>query len=141
MAEIVTGAHSSGSDGRPPTTRTKIAIAAGIGTLIESYDFFLYGVASALVFARVFFPSLGPAAGTVAAFATFAVAYFVRPLGGVVFGYVGDRFGRTTALTWTLLIMGGATVGVGLLPDAPSHRAADRQGRGVVWRFQNRNWT
>src|SRR5918996_2674825 len=94
----------------------KIAAASFVGTAIESYDFFLYGIAAALVFNRLFFPTFDPAVGTLAAFATFAVGFISRPLGGVVFGHFGDRLGRRSMLVLTLLIMGLATTAIGLLP-------------------------
>ena len=76
----------------------RVAIASFIGTTIEWYDFFLYGIAAAAVFNVLFFPRLNPTAGTLAAFGTFAVGYFARPLGGVIFGHLGDRVGRKAAL-------------------------------------------
>src|SRR5437879_2776291 len=82
----------------------RIALASCAGTTIEFYDFFIYGTAAALVFGRVFFPSLGAAAATAAAFATFGVAFFFRPLGGVLFGHLGDRLGRKTTLISTLAL-------------------------------------
>lgn len=94
----------------------KVATATTIGTTIEYYDFFVYGTAAALVFPVVFFPALGPAAGLTASFATFAVAFFARPVGAMVFGHYGDRLGRKRALVATLIIMGAATVAIGLLP-------------------------
>src|SRR5690625_6355150 len=79
-----------------------VETATTIGTSIEYYDFFVYGTAAALVFPVVFFPALGPAAGLTASFATFAVAFFARPVGAVVFGHYGDRLGRKRALVATL---------------------------------------
>ncbi len=101
-----------------PDQRTlrKVVLAGFLGTTVEYYDFFIYGTAAALVFAKVFFPTLGPAAGTAAAFGTFAVAFVARPLGGIVFGHIGDRVGRKATLVATMVLMGGATVGIGLLP-------------------------
>lgn len=87
-----------------------------LGTAIEWYDFFLYGTAAALVFNRLFFPSLSPLAGTMAAFASYSVGFFARPLGGVIFGHFGDKVGRKSMLVTTLLMMGIATFLVGLLP-------------------------
>ena len=94
----------------------KVAFASLIGTAIEWYDFFMYGTAAALVFNKLFFPKLDPMAGTLAAFATYAVGFAARPLGGLVFGHYGDRIGRKTMLYLTLLIMGLATALIGLLP-------------------------
>ena len=87
-----------------------------VGTAIEWYDFFLYGTAAALVFNRLFFPTLDPLSGTMAAFASYAVGFFARPLGGIVFGHFGDRIGRKSMLVTTLVMMGVATFLVGLLP-------------------------
>jgi MFS family permease len=98
----------------------RVALASCAGTTIEFYDFFIYGTAAALVFGRVFFPSLGSAAATVAAFATFGVAFFFRPLGGVMFGHLGDRLGRKTTLISTLALMGLSTTAIGLLPGPAS---------------------
>ncbi|WP_400160126.1 MFS transporter [Arthrobacter sp. BPSS-3] len=99
-------------------TLRRVAFASFAGTTIEFYDFFIYGTAAALVFPVVFFPALGAAAGTVASFGTFAVAFFARPLGAIVFGHFGDRIGRKKTLITTLLMMGTATVLIGFIPDA-----------------------
>lgn len=98
----------------------RVAVASGIGTTIEWYDFFIYGLAAALVIGPQFFPSASPLAGTLAAFATFAVGFIARPIGGIVFGHFGDRVSRKTSLTWSLLLMGIATLGIGLLPNYAS---------------------
>ncbi len=106
-----------------PTERTPIrrVIAASlIGTTIEWYDFFLYGAAAALVFNKLFFPSYDPLVGTLLAFATYAVGFVARPLGGIVFGHFGDRLGRKKLLMWSLVLMGVATVLIGLLPGYAS---------------------
>src|SRR5438105_11370141 len=95
---------------------TKVVVASVIGTTIEWYDFFLYGTAAALVFNKVFFPTYSPYAGTLAAYATYAVGFVARPLGGVVIGHFGDRIGRKSMLVLTLVIMGAATFLIGLLP-------------------------
>ncbi|MDR2974760.1 MAG: MHS family MFS transporter [Propionibacteriaceae bacterium] len=94
----------------------KVVIGSFAGALLEWYDFFIYGTASAIVFAKVFFPTVDPLAGVVASFATFGAGFFARPLGGLVFGHFGDRVGRKSALVWTLLIIGAATFAIGLLP-------------------------
>ena len=94
----------------------RVVLASFIGTTIEWYDFFLYGTAAALVFNKLFFPNFDPVAGTAAAFATYAVGFVARPLGGIVFGHYGDKLGRKTMLVTTLMIMGVATFGIGLLP-------------------------
>jgi MHS family shikimate/dehydroshikimate transporter-like MFS transporter len=93
-----------------------VALASLIGTAIEWYDFFLYGTASALIFARLFFPKFDPLTGTLAAFGTFAVGFAARPVGGIVCGHFGDRVGRRSMLVITLLIMGCSTFLIGLLP-------------------------
>ncbi|HTP53314.1 MAG TPA: MFS transporter [Anaeromyxobacteraceae bacterium] len=98
----------------------KVALASLIGTSIEWYDFFLYGTAAALVFNKLFFPTFDPLVGTIAAFATFAVGFIARPIGGIVFGHYGDRIGRKNMLYLTLLIMGLATAVIGLLPTYQS---------------------
>lgn len=100
------------------TTRQPVraAFAAFIGTMIEWYDFYIYATAAALVFGELYFPSHDPFVSTMASFATFAVGFFARPLGGVIFGHLGDRIGRKKALMTTLMMMGVATVCVGLLP-------------------------
>jgi metabolite-proton symporter len=87
-----------------------------IGTSIEWYDFFIFGTASALVFGRLFFPTFSELAGTLAAFATFAVGFVARPVGGLLFGHIGDRIGRKTTLVVTLTMMGVATFLMGLMP-------------------------
>ena len=98
----------------------RIAIASAIGTTIEWYDFFIYGTAAAVVFAPQFFPQVSPLAGRLASFATFAIGFIARPLGGIVMGHLGDRVGRKAALVWCLLLMGIATFAIGLLPNYAS---------------------
>lgn len=99
-----------------PNNIRRVVIASFIGTTIEWYDFFLYGTAAALVFNKLFFPNFDALAGTMAAFATYAVGFFARPLGGIVFGHFGDKIGRKSMLVTTLMLMGVATVLIGLLP-------------------------
>jgi metabolite-proton symporter len=94
----------------------RVIASSLIGTTIEWYDFFLYGSAAALVFNKLFFPSFDPLVGTLLAFATYAVGFVARPLGGIVFGHFGDRIGRKRLLMWSLVTMGLATVLIGLLP-------------------------
>jgi MFS transporter, MHS family, shikimate and dehydroshikimate transport protein len=93
-----------------------VALASFIGTTIEWYDFFLYGTASALVFNRLFFPTIDPLMGTLAAFGTNFVGFFARPVGGIIIGHFGDKVGRKSMLVLTLMIMGIATFLIGLLP-------------------------
>ncbi|WP_186104143.1 MFS transporter [Burkholderia gladioli] len=101
----------------PARQPARAASAAFIGTMIEWYDFYIYATAAALVFGELYFPSGDRFVSTMASFATFAVGFFARPLGGIVFGHFGDRIGRKKALMTTLMMMGAATVCVGLLPD------------------------
>jgi len=91
-------------------------MASLIGTTIEWYDFFLYGSAAALVFNKLFFPEFDPLTGTLLAFATYALGFVARPVGGIVFGHFGDRIGRKRLLMLSLILMGLATVLIGLLP-------------------------
>ncbi|MCQ6561417.1 MFS transporter [Paenibacillus mendelii] len=94
----------------------RVAGASFIGALVEWYDFFLYGTAAALIFNKLFFPNLDPLMGTLVAFATFGAGFVARPIGGLIFGHYGDKIGRKTILILTLLLMGGATFLIGVLP-------------------------
>jgi len=96
--------------------RTKAAVASTIGTTIEWYDFFLYGTAAALVFPHVFFPTESALSGTLLSFSTYFVGFAARPIGAAIFGHIGDRIGRKSALIATLLLMGIATALMGVLP-------------------------
>ncbi len=98
------------------THARRVAFASAVGTAVEWYDFFIYGTAAAVVFGPQFFPQASELAGTLAAFATFAVGFVARPLGGAVMGHYGDRLGRKFMLVWSLMLMGLATLGIGLLP-------------------------
>ncbi|MDA5280867.1 MFS transporter [Streptomyces sp. Isolate_45] len=111
---------STGTDPKAPSGIRRIVAASLIGTTIEWYDFFLYGSAAALVFNTLFFPSSDPLVGTLLAFLTYAVGFAARPLGGIVFGHYGDRIGRKRLLVLSLLMMGGATFAMGLLPTHAS---------------------
>ena len=104
------------SAGAPARAPRKAAIASWIGSAVEYYDFFIYGTAAALVFGKIFFPSVDPKIGTIAAFATFGVGYVTRPIGAFFMGHVGDKFGRKKVLTFTLLLMGLSTFLIGALP-------------------------
>ena len=106
----------SRADRIDPTQLRRVAVASAIGTTIEWYDYFIYSTAAALIFGSQFFSALSPASGTLAAFATLGVGFLARPIGGVVWGHFGDRVGRKAMLVASLLVMGLATVGVGLLP-------------------------
>jgi len=110
MTAVATGAPSRG----------RIAVASCIGTAIEFYDFYIYGIAAALVFGTLFFPSFSATAGTLAALATFAVGFIARPLGAVIFGHFGDRLGRKRMLIVSLLLMGLSTVLIGCVPSYAS---------------------
>ena len=109
------------AEGHDDTKRTQRApwrlVCAGFaGTSLEYYDFFIYGTMAALVFKQLFFPSYSALAGTLASFGTFAVGFVARPLGSLLFGYLGDRVGRRHTLFLSLLMMGGSTVAIGVLP-------------------------
>ncbi|QWZ09143.1 MHS family MFS transporter [Nocardioides panacis] len=98
----------------------QIASASLIGSVVEWYDFFLYGTMAALVFNAEFFPKFDPLTGTLAAFTTFAAGFITRPIGGIVFGHLGDRLGRKPMLVVTMMIMGVSTFAMGLLPSYDS---------------------
>ena len=115
----VTDAPAPGDQDRAISPQARTALWASlVGTTIEWYDFFLYATAASLVFNRAFFPDQTTFVGTLLSFATFAVGFVVRPIGGFVFGHVGDRIGRKKTLALTMLLMGGATALMGLLPTA-----------------------
>jgi metabolite-proton symporter len=95
-------------------------MASAVGSALEWYDFFIYGTAAALVFAQLFFPKSDPAMGTLLAFVTFGVGFVARPLGGAVFGHLGDKLGRKPVLVMTLMVVGGGTFLIGLLPTYES---------------------
>ena len=115
----VTDAPAPGDQDRAISPQARTALWASlVGTTIEWYDFFLYATAASLVFNRAFFPDQTTFVGTLLSFATFAVGFLVRPIGGFVFGHVGDRIGRKKTLALTMLLMGGATALMGLLPTA-----------------------
>ncbi|GAA3630380.1 MFS transporter [Streptomyces chitinivorans] len=99
-----------------PSNLKRVVTASLIGTTVEWYDFFLYGSAAALVFDKLFFPESDPLVGTLLAFVTYAVGFVARPVGALVFGHYGDRLGRKKLLVVSLLMMGGATFAIGLLP-------------------------
>ena len=103
-----------------PSSVRKVIVASLIGTSLEWYDFFIYGTAAALVFNKIFCPSFEPLVGTLLAFATYAVGFIARPLGGLIFGHYGDRIGRKNVLVVTLLLMGIATFLIGLMPTYAS---------------------
>jgi MFS family permease len=108
--------QSSSASTQPKDKAAKVSFASMIGSAVESYDFFIYGTAAAGWFGQVFFHTTEPIVGILAAFATMAVGFFMRPLGGYLAGHFGDRLGRKTVLLWSLIAMGGATVLIGALP-------------------------
>jgi MFS family permease len=103
----------SPAPGRP----VRVVSASLLGTAIEWYEFFIYGTAAALVFPEVFFPDNDPRVATLLSLSTFAVAFLARPIGGAIFGVLGDRFGRKPVLIATLALMGCSTLAIGLLPS------------------------
>jgi MFS transporter, MHS family, shikimate and dehydroshikimate transport protein len=103
------------ADAESPEIR-RIVLSSIIGTSVEWYDFLIYGTASALVFSKLFFPMSDPALGTIAAFGTYGVGFFARPVGAAIFGHFGDRVGRKAMLAMTIVIMGLGTCLIGLLP-------------------------
>ncbi|MBE9603920.1 MHS family MFS transporter [Acetobacteraceae bacterium H6797] len=100
----------------PKAAPVKAAFASWIGSVVEYYDFFIYGTAAALIFPKLFFSAADPRIASIAAFATFGVAYIARPFGAVALGHLGDRYGRKRVLTLTLLLMGISTFMIGCLP-------------------------
>ena len=100
----------------PTAKMGRLAAAAVFATALEWFDFLIYATAAALVLGPLFFPAASPVAGTLASFATFAVGFVARPLGGVIAGHVGDRFGRKPPLVAAMLLMGAATAAIGVLP-------------------------
>lgn len=108
------------SGGKSDISVAKIAVASAIGCAIEWYDFFLYGVVSAIVFNKLFFPSDDATISMLLTWTTYAVGFVARPVGAIIFGHFGDRIGRKTILILTLLIMGAATFAIGLLPTCQS---------------------
>lgn len=122
----------------PQNSVRRILVASLIGTTIEFFDFYIYATAAVLVFPKLFFPSSNPAAATLQSLATFALAFFARPLGAALFGHFGDRKGRKATLVAALMTMGPSTVAIGLLPGyasigiaAPILLALFRFGQGL----------
>src|SRR6201986_240217 len=117
---------------------SRILLASLIGTTIEFFDFYIYATAAVLVFPKLFFPTADPTAATLQSLATFALAFFARPLGAALFGHFGDRKGRKAPLVAALMTMGPSTVAIGLLPGyqsigimAPILLALFRLGQGL----------
>jgi metabolite-proton symporter len=122
----------------PLNSPRRVLLASLAGTTIEFFDFYIYATAAVLVFPQEFFPASAPAAATMQSLATFAIAFFARPIGSVLFGHFGDRVGRKATLVSALLTMGLSTVAIGLLPSyarmgvlAPTLLALCRFGQGL----------
>jgi metabolite-proton symporter len=120
------------------TSPRQVLLASLIGTTIEFFDFYIYATAAVLVFPKLFFPASDPISATLASFATFAIAFFARPIGSALFGHFGDRIGRKATLVAALMTMGISTVAIGLLPTyqtigvvAPVLLAVCRFGQGL----------
>src|SRR3954470_14634229 len=114
MAEYAVASHQAEID---QGTRWRALFSSAIGSAVEWYDYFLYGTMAGIIFGPLFFPSTDPAVSLMLSFASFALAFVVRPIGGIIFSHIGDRIGRKKTLIATLSLMGGATVLMGLLPD------------------------
>lgn len=130
--------ESPRSPARAVNRPAQVLFASLIGTTIEFFDFYIYATAAVLVFPKLFFPATDPAAAVLASLATFAIAFFARPVGSALFGHFGDRIGRKTTLVAALLTMGLSTVGIGALPTyrtigvaAPVLLALCRFGQGL----------
>jgi MFS family permease len=95
----------------------KVAAATIVGSMLEWYGFYLYATMASIVFSKIFFDRSDPAAASMAAFATFAIGFVARPIGGMLFGYFGDRFGRKKMLYVTFVLMGVCTCAIGLIPS------------------------
>jgi len=108
----------------------RAAIGSSVGSALEYYDFALYSLAAALVFGPLFFPASIPTTGLILSFATYFVGFAVRPIGGIVFGRLGDRLGRKVVLMTTIIMMGAASTGIGLLPTYGDN-PGDWYGSGV----------
>jgi metabolite-proton symporter len=134
----LTAVPASAEGSAPVNSRARILFASLIGTTIEFFDFYIYATAAVLIFPQLFFPSADPTSATLQSFATFAIAFFARPIGAAVFGHFGDRIGRKATLVAALMTMGVSTVAIGLLPTyasagvlAPLLLALCRLGQGL----------
>ncbi len=126
------------ADALPKTATGRIVLASLVGTAIEFYDFYIYGTAAALVLGKLFFPAGAAGAQSLAAFATFGIAFVARPVGSFLFGHFGDRRGRKSTLVWSLVVMGLSTTLIGALPSyavagalAPALLCVLRLGQGI----------
>ncbi len=131
-------APSGASAAAPVNSKARVLFASLIGTTIEFFDFYIYATAAVIVFPTLFFPSADPTSATLQSFATFAIAFFARPIGAAVFGHYGDRIGRKATLVAALMTMGVSTVLIGVLPTyaqvgvlAPLLLALCRLGQGL----------
>ncbi|WP_229116006.1 MFS transporter [Parenemella sanctibonifatiensis] len=115
----MTAVTVSPSQLRPADTKQvrRASWAGLVGTMLENYDFVIYGMASALIFNQLFFPELSPAAGMMGSFSAYAVGFLARPLGGLFFSHWGEKLGRKWVLVTTLFLMGAATLAIGFLPS------------------------
>src|SRR5215475_6998902 len=136
-AEAVAASRAAGA-AHAVNSPGQVLFASLIGTTIEFFDFYIYATAAVLVFPHLFFPAADPTSATLQSFATFALAFFARPVGSALFGHFGDRIGRKATLVAALLTMGVSTVAVGLLPTyasigvvAPALLALFRLGQGL----------
>ena len=130
--------HTTSQHHVDPVQLRRATLASSVGSALEYYDFYIYGLASALIFGKLFFEPLGPAGGTIAAFGTYAVGFAARPIGGIVFGALGDTYGRKLILIVTIALMGGSSMLIGLLPTyatiglfAPALLTLCRFGQGI----------
>ncbi|MGI5407181.1 MFS transporter [Streptomyces chartreusis] len=114
--DMAPSAHPATTTALPTVNRRRVATAAALASAVEWYDYFVFGIAAALVLGDLYFPAGSPTAGVLAAFATFAVGFLARPIGGIVAGQLGDKRGRKPMLVLALTLMGIATTGIGLLP-------------------------
>src|SRR6267143_6983456 len=117
MARVTDTAATLRTDRAVRRHQLRAVVSATVGTTIEWYDFFLYGVAAATVFPQKFFPGSDPFISTMLSFSTFFVGFVARPIGAAIFGHFGDRVGRKSLMITTMMLMGIATFGIGLVPD------------------------
>lgn len=118
MSLTSTDLHASSAEVVQNKLPKRAALVSFVGSMLEYYDFFIYGTAAALIFPKVFFANVDPSTGTLLALLSFGIGYIARPVGAVILGHFGDRIGRKTVLLVTLVLMGGSTLAIGLLPDA-----------------------
>jgi MFS family permease len=117
LPDVESSSTASVRDAQSAEGSRALLVSSSIGSVIEWYDFFVFASAAALVFDRVFFPRVDPRTGVLLSLSTYAVGFVTRPLGGVVFGILGDRVGRKRVLVWSLVLMGVATMGIGIVPS------------------------